>query len=85
MHCYSFTYEYTYYKRRATCGGMDSEPDGTEIRVAVEHVVVPEESPRWQGMARTNVDWRAKMDPAFKITSIAGHHINAIMSVQTRL
>lgn len=85
MFCYAFTYEYTYYRRRQTCGGMDSEPDGTELRTTTEYIVVPEQSPRWQHIALSQVDWRAKQDQAFKVTLIGGHQINGIMSVQTRL
>lgn len=42
---WAFRYKFTVYTRRATAGGMDSEPTGQkEIHEAVFHIVAPTEA-----------------------------------------
>jgi hypothetical protein len=73
---YSFQYAYTRYLRTPTCGGMDSEPAGSERDEAIAAVIAPNEA-----MARSFVEYSHAGDAAFKIIGVTESTVHAIIGV----
>lgn len=65
------TYQYTEYLRVSTDGGMDSEPNGSQLSIKTEGVMVPSDWTPWVDMAKLYATGnKPEHDPEFKIIHV---------------
>jgi len=86
MHCYQIQFEHTYHRTTALDAAGDPTHKRAELRPAIMHVVVPEQSPYWYRAAQEYVMHCAdhERDRNFRLMHLAdgyltGHAIHGIL------